>query len=100
MQCIRSESRIHHVSNDIQFRHINQTIFSGVTEQHGALSNLGIQGPPEAAHKSTKVCQISNAKLSKLKWSFYRQKTSPAHHRRVYGSFISEGTMAQETYWR
>ena len=33
---------------------------SGVTEQLGALSNLATQGAPEAADRSTKVCQISN----------------------------------------
>ena len=35
---------------------------SGVTKQLGALSNLATQGPPKAADRSEKVCQISNIK--------------------------------------
>ena len=76
---------------------------SGVTEQLGALSNFAIQGPPEAADKSTKF-----AKFPTSKWSSYRQNQGKPKHQRqvktsvtgVYGSFIYEGTIAQETYWR
>ena len=76
---------------------------SGVTEQLGALSNFAIQGPPEAADKSTKF-----AKFPTSKWSSYRQNQGKPKPQRqvktsvtgVYGSFIYEGTIAQETYWR
>ena len=48
-------------------------LYSGVTEQLGALSNLAMQGPPEAADRSTKVCQISN-----IKANFLSAKSKPA----------------------
>ena len=73
---------------------------SGVTEQLGILSNLAIQGPSDAADRSTKVCQISN-----IKAVFYRQSQGRVQHIKpcitgAYGSSIYEGTFAQETYWK
>ena len=61
---------------------------SGVTEQLGALSNLAMQGPPEAADRSTKVHQISNIKAVLLS----------AISKPVSMEVFYEGTFVQEKY--
>ena len=64
-------------------------VTSGVMEQLRVLSNSAMQGPPEAADRSTKVCQISNIKTALLS-----AKSKPASIKVFY-----EGTFVQEKYW-